>query len=166
MLGKLLVVGASGGTGLRALHGLMDVGYAASQLRVVTRDPSKPVLEPLRQLGIELHAADLDDPATLVGVGATCTGCYVHSLAGDTKKLDTGEVSRSRHLAQALDAEGSVRQVAFNSAAAEPSHGVKRIAQKHAVESVFSTEVGLPATHLRANLFMEELWKVQPRTPA
>lgn len=162
---KLLVVGASGGTGTRALRGLLDVGYAPAQLRVLTRDPSKPSLAPLAALGVELCEADLDEPATLGAVGAGCTGCYVHSTAGDTKQLDTGEVSRAQHLAQALLADGSVSQLVYNSAAAEPDHGVKRIAQKHAVEGVFSAESGLPATHLRANLFMEELWKSYTRPP-
>ena len=99
---KLLVVGASGGTGTRALQGLLDTGYKPAQLKVLTRNPSKPSLAPLKKLGIELCAADLDDPESLVGVGDGCTGCYVHSTAGDTKELDTGEVDRAEHLAIAL----------------------------------------------------------------
>jgi len=159
---KLLVVGASGGTGARALRGLLDVGYAPAQLRVLTRDPTKPTLAPLREMGMELCAADLDDPVTLVGVSTTCTGAYVHSTAGDTKQLDTGEVARARHLAAALAEDASITGLVYNSAAAEATHSVQRIAQKHAVEFVFSVELGMPSvavTHLRANLFMEELWK-------
>ena len=163
---KLLVVGASGGTGMRAIKGLLDVGYATSQLVVLTRNPAKPALGQLTAVGVELRGADLDDPTTLSGVSAGCTGCYVHSTAGDTKQLDTGEVSRAEHLAAALRADGSVEQLVYNSAAAEPGHGVKRIEQKHAVEAVFSaSENALPATHLRANLFMEELWKSYTRPP-
>ena len=45
---KVLVVGASGGTGSRALRGLLDVGYKPNQLRVLTRNPMKPSLSPLR----------------------------------------------------------------------------------------------------------------------
>lgn len=161
---RLLVVGASGGTGSRALRGLLDVGYEAGQLRVLTRDPSKASLEPHRALGIELWAADLDDPRTLEGAGDGCSGCYVHSTAGDTKQLDTGEVRRARHLAQSLRASG-VAHVVYNSAAAEPTHSVVRISQKHDVEEVFASEFGLPATCLRANLFMEELWKSYTRPP-
>ena len=152
---KLLVVGASGGTGTRALRGLLDIGYAGPQLRVLTRNPSRLSLAPLRALGVEICGADLDEPDSLVGVGASCTGCYVHSTAGDTKQLDTGEVLRAQNLASALKAGGDVEQVVYNSAAAEPTHAVERISQKHAVEVVFSAEFGLPATHLRANLFME-----------
>jgi uncharacterized protein YbjT (DUF2867 family) len=161
---RLLVVGASGGTGTRALRGLLDVGYQPNQLRVLTRSPSKPSLEPLRQIGIELCAGDLDDPSSLKNVADGCTGCYVHSTAGDTKKLDTGEVERAQHLATRLVQSG-VAHVAYNSAAAEPTHRVVRIAQKHAVEEVFATEHGLPTTCLRANLFMEELWKAYTRPP-
>jgi uncharacterized protein YbjT (DUF2867 family) len=162
---KILVVGATGGTGTRALRGLLDAGLAPAALRVITRDPSKPALEPLRRMGVEIRAADLDDPTSLAGASASCTGCYVHSTAGDTKKLDTGEVPRARNLAEELRTTGSVRQLVFNSAAGEPTHGVKRIAQKHAVEVVLSKEAALPATHLRANLFMEELWKSYTRPP-
>ena len=129
---KLLVVGASGGTGARALRGLLDVGYQPAQLRVLTRDPAKRSLERHRELGIELFAADLDDPATLNGAADGCTGCYVHSTAGDTKKLDTGEVDRARHLAASLAVTGGMLHVVYNSAAAEPNHGVVRIAQKYA----------------------------------
>ncbi len=51
--------------------------------------------------------------------------------------------------------------VVYNSAAAEDGHGVRRIAQKRAVERVFREEVpgGPSFVSLRANLFMEELWK-------
>ena len=41
---------------------------------------------------MELISADLENPASLTGVGTACTGCYVHSTAGDTKQLDEGEV--------------------------------------------------------------------------
>ena len=68
------------------------------------RDPAKPQLARLRELGVELCRLDLDDPASLVGLGAGLSGCYLHSTAGDTKKLDTGEVTRAENLASALRA--------------------------------------------------------------
>ena len=158
--GDIVVVGASGGTGKRALQGLLDAGCKPAQLRVLTRDPAKPSLQPLRALGMPLVQADLDDPATLPAALAGCAGCYVHSTAADTKQLDEGEEERARHLASALG-DAACRHVVFNSAAAEPEHQVRRIAQKHAVEAVLSA--ALPSTHLRANLFMEELWKSYTR---
>jgi len=147
---RLLVVGASGGTGSRALRGLLDVGYEPRQLRVLTRDPSKAILEPHRGLGIELWAGDLDDPQTLEGAGDGCSGCYVHSTAGDTKQLDTGEVRRARHLAQSLRASG-VAHVVYNSAAAEPTHSVVRISQKPTLASTMIYAVAMIPAVLAAN---------------
>lgn len=181
--GAILVVGASGGTGMLALQGMLDTGCAPSRLCVLSRNPSKPSLQPLVAQGVQVRWGDLDDPATLPAAVEGCSGCYVHSTTADTKKLDAGEVVRAQHLAAALKAAG-VGQVVYNSFAAEPGHGVKRIEQKHAVEAVFSEEYGLvivqpltpdvthpsrqfpraqPATHLRANLFMDELWKKYTR---
>jgi uncharacterized protein YbjT (DUF2867 family) len=160
---RLLVVGASGGTGARVIKGLLDVGYKPSQLLVTTRDPSKPALTRLREMGVELRQTNLDDPASLVGIGTGFTGCYLHSTAGDTKKLDKGEVTRARNLAKALQANGT--PVAFNSAAAGSQDCVQRIAQKHAVERVLSSEFALPTTNLRANLFSASRDSMAARGP-
>ena len=169
----LLVVGASGGTGLRALSGLVDVGYPPSRIRVMTRNVDGPNAKALRSAGFATCFADMDDPPSLARAVAGCSGCYVHSTSSDTRALDAGEVDRARNLARAIaDANASagpgvaggaavVRRVVYNSAAAEDGHGVHRIAQKRAVERVFREEVpGVPSfVSLRANLFMEELWK-------
>jgi uncharacterized protein YbjT (DUF2867 family) len=166
--GVILVVGASGGTGPRALSGLVDAGYPPSRLRVMTRDVDKPSVRALRSAGFETHRADMDDPPTLAGAVSGCSGCYVHSTSSDTRALDAGEVDRARNLARVIaDANvdagpgGGVRRVVYNSAAAEDGHGVRRIAQKRAVERVFREEMpgAPPFVSLRANLFMEELWK-------
>ncbi|KAL7506457.1 hypothetical protein ACHAXN_003737 [Cyclotella atomus] len=54
-----------------------------------------------------------------------------------------------------------VTSIVYNSAAAAKDHGVKRIQQKHDVESILMHHSKYPrhVTCLRANLFMEELWK-------
>jgi uncharacterized protein YbjT (DUF2867 family) len=156
--GSILVVGASGGTGQRALQGLLDVGYTPQQLVVLTR--SKEKMQALQQMGFSTIVADLDDPSTLVDATRGCVGCYIHSTASDTKALDTAEVERARHLAAAMTARGDISHVVYNSAAGEEGHGVYRIEQKHKVEKVFLSEYsGVHFTSLRANLFMEELWK-------
>ena len=60
--------------------------------------------------------------------------------------------------------------VVYNSVAAPPTHGVQRIQQKHDVEQVFREAIVVSDHHpqspnnlvfvsLRANIFMEELWK-------
>lgn len=162
--GSILVVGASGGTGPRALNGLLDVGYDPSQIRVLTRNVDKPSMVALRQMGMDTFQANLDEPnsSLLQEAASGCVGCYIHSTSSDTKKLDTAEVDRARNLAAAIAAQGDIGTVVYNSAAGEDDHGVYRIEQKHRVEQVFlkeykSSSIGF--TSLRANLFMEELWK-------
>lgn len=48
----ILVIGASGGTGLRALSGLVDVGYIPSQIRVMTRNETKSSITGITAVGI------------------------------------------------------------------------------------------------------------------
>jgi hypothetical protein len=183
---QILVIGSTGGTGLRALRGLLDSGYKPSQIRVLTRSPEKPLVQSLSKKGFVICKGDLDwndndndndndnkkenenetkkkqIQAALQG----CCGYYVHSTSSDTKQLDRVEVSRAINLRNALlDISSSTNSnnfwVVYNSAAGENKHGVKRIQQKHDVESVFlkASNNIIKFTSLRANLFMEELWK-------
>ena len=175
---KILIVGATGTTGLRALQGFLDVGYQPSQLRVLTRNSNSEKCQALKSAGFDMVQADLENLDSLVGKGITlgCTGCYVHSTSSDKAVLDTGEVERARHLADLVDAEKDhqIGHIVYNSAAAHENHGVKRITQKHDVEQTFhdlvkrhnamtTTQRKLTFTSLRCNIFMEELWKVYTR---
>ena len=162
----ILVVGASGGTGLRVLAGLLDVGFAPSQIRLLTRNVHKPTSIALRQYGFQLVQGDLDIPSTLAPAFSSSSsssillGVYVHSTTGDSRKLDTGEVDRARNLAAAIrtyysshlstTTSSSMQRrrrggvVVYNSSAAEKNHdGIpRRIQQKHDVEMVFLRELG------------------------
>mmetsp|Transcript_21820 Transcript_21820/g.47503 ORF Transcript_21820/g.47503 Transcript_21820/m.47503 type:complete len:330 (-) Transcript_21820:358-1347(-) len=156
----ILVIGATGTTGLRAIRGLLDAGWKPQQIRLVTRNSSKPNMLQLRdELGFDVIQANLEVPSTLEGISKGCTGCYIHSTSNDTPDLDVKEVERAQNLCNALVKQESVGHVVYNSAAAGPNHNVKRIAQKHGVEEIFQQEPSLSFSSLRANLFMEELWK-------
>ena len=160
--GKVLVVGATGTTGLRAIQGLLDVGYEPAQLVLTTRDSSKPKIRKLRKIGFGIVEADLQRVSSLRGIGKGCAGCYVHATGGDTAELDTSEVSSARNLADAL--HDDVKSVVYNSAAGAVDHGVARIQQKHDVEAIFAgRERPCRVTSLRANIFGEELWKEYTR---
>ena len=98
----ILVIGASGGTGLRALSGLVDVGYIPSQIRIMTRNETKSSILALQKLGFQTCTANLDIPSTLHTAINGCTQCYVHSTSSDTKQLDTAEVDRAQNLARAI----------------------------------------------------------------
>jgi len=159
---KILVVGATGTTGLRAIQGLLDVGYKPPQLQVVTRNASKPNSKRLKELGFGIVQADLQHRTSLHDIGKGCQGCYIHATGGDTKELDTSEVSSAQNLCNALHED--VRSIVYNSAAGAKDHGVKRIQQKHDIEALLSKrKYPCHITSLRANIFGEELWKEYTR---
>ena len=56
----------------------------------------------LQQLGFNLVQADLQRPSSLHGIGKGCYGCYIHATGGDTKELDTSEVSSAQNLCKHL----------------------------------------------------------------
>jgi uncharacterized protein YbjT (DUF2867 family) len=142
----------------------MDTGLAPHEIVILTRSNEKPVVKALASAGFRIVVADLDNPATLQFIPRECNGCYVHSTAADTKKLDTGEAQRAQNLAASLlEHNSGVKSVVFNSAVGEPGHGVIRVQQKHDCEDAyiksFAKREDITFTSLRANLFMEELWK-------
>lgn len=116
----------------------------------------------MKKLGFRIVQADLQRPSSLRDIGKGCTGCYIHATGGDTKELDTSEVSSSRNLCESLHDDVSI--IVYNSVAGAKDHGVQRIQQKHDVEGMLA-ERKRPThvTSLRANIFMEELWKVYTR---
>ena len=161
---------------------MIDVGYKPSQLKLVTRNPQK--LDKLKErFGFQTCQVDLDydddddDDNTFSSSSssfsskkllsealADCVGCYIHSTSSDTRKLDTAEEKRARNLAKVIQNVSLSCHVVYNSAAGELDHGVKRIQQKQDVERIFLEEYpDIPFTSLRANLFMEELWKSYTR---
>lgn len=165
---SILVVGATGTTGLRAIQGLLDVGYAPSQLKIVTRNKSKPKMKQLQKLGFNLIQADLQRPSSLHDIGKGCSGCYIHATGGDTKELDTSEVSSAQNLCEHLHRD--VKCIVYNSAAGAKDHGVQRIQQKHDIEKILSERCWKTGRHnsshftsLRANIFGEEIWKEYTR---
>jgi NmrA-like family len=224
--GKILVVGATGTTGIRALRGLLDV-YPPHDLTVLTRNANQRRVLQLKEMGLGVLQADLEDEESLrkellrhyhhqeeKGNSIWWEGCYIHSTSSDTPDLDTLEVPRAQNLCRVLveiaqqqqqqnrkrqqqeeeetDGGGSKMEVplvvVYNSAAACPDHGVRRIAQKHQVEDVMkqAAAAAQPAlassddnsssaaaapfptpplifVSLRANIFMEELWKKYTR---
>ena len=164
----ILVVGATGGTGLRALQGLLDVGWEPSQIRLLSRNPDSPVCQALQKsLGVEVFKVDLDhdaDSNELCTALQGCSGCYIHALTSDTRKVTKGGTDRARTLAFAIAGQGGGKfHVVLNSAAGEPGHGVQRIQEMHDIERVCNEFSNIRLTSLRANLFMEEFWKTYIR---
>ena len=170
---SIVVIGATGGTGLRALQGLLDVGWEPSRIRLLTRNPDAPLCQALRdKLGFKIFEVDFDDKSDensnrLRMALQGCSGCYVHALGSDTRKVKKGVAGdRARSLAFDIASQcygNNKFHVVLNSAAGEPNHGVNRIQEMHNIERVCNEWKNIRLTSLRANLFMEEFWKTYIR---
>lgn len=161
-LANVLLIGATGGTGYRAIQGFLDQGV--SNLRVMTRkvDKSRDAIAQLDQLGIKLVEADLDELASLESAFADVSHIYCHATAGDYTQADPAEVERAERLAQAAQ-HCSIQHLVYNSSGGvDRNSGIRHIEQKYQVEQIFQ-QAGLPTTMLRSCLFMEEFWKKYTR---
>jgi uncharacterized protein YbjT (DUF2867 family) len=154
-LGKILLIGATGGTGHQAVRGLRDMG--ATNLLAMTRDPSKPSSAGLRNLGVDLVVGNLDDGSfenALAGVDRI----YLHALSHDGGNADPAEAGRGKRLADACITHG-IEHVVYNSSdGCDRNPGVPHMEAVRGVELAF-LDASVPFTALRATLFMEEFWK-------
>jgi len=161
-IGKVLLIGVTGGTGKNAVKGFLEQGV--TDLRVITRklDLTRPNLSKIINTGVELVEANLDDEASLGAALRGISAVYCHSLSADAAKPGPQEISRAHRLARAAH-EAKIEHLVYNSAGgADRSSGVSHIEHKYQVEQVFQ-QAGLPTTLLRACLFMEEFWKKYTR---
>ncbi|MBD2106424.1 NmrA family NAD(P)-binding protein [Nodosilinea sp. FACHB-13] len=161
-IGKVLLIGVTGGTGSNAVKGLLE--QKVTDLRAITRkiDLERPSLSKLHNSGVELVEADLDDESSLKAAFADVSAVYCHATAPDSAKPDPQEVARAQRIAQAAK-QANVSHIVYNSAGgADRKSGIAHIEQKYRVEQIFK-QANLPTTMLRACLFMEEFWKQYTR---
>jgi uncharacterized protein YbjT (DUF2867 family) len=161
-VGKVLLIGVTGGTGGNVVKGFLEQGI--TDLRALTRkvDPDRPTLARLQNSGVELFAANLDDEASLAVAFAGVSTVYCHATAGDTSKPEPQEIERAKRVAQAAK-QANITHLVYNSAGGADRHsGIGHIEQKYQVEQIWQ-QAGLPTTMLRACLFMEEFWKKYTR---
>ena len=161
-IGKVLLIGVTGGTGSNAVKGLLE--QAVGDLRAITRkiDLGRPSLAKLHNSGVELVEADLDDESSLKAAFAGISAVYCHATAPDAAKPNPQEVARAARVAQAAR-QANVSQFVYNSAGGvDRNSGIRHIEQKHHIEQILK-QAGLPTTMLRACLFMEEFWKQYTR---
>lgn len=161
-VGKVLLIGVTGGTGGNAVKGFLEQGV--TDLRAITRkiDLARPCLSRLSNAGVELVEADLDDENSLEVALAGVSAVYCHATAGDYGKPDPREIERARRVAQAAK-RANINHFVYNSAGgADRNSGIGHVEQKYKVEQILK-QAGLPTTMLRACLFMEEFWKQYTR---
>lgn len=162
MVGKVLLIGVTGGTGGNVVKGFVEQNL--TDLRTITREVNleRPALARLNAAGVELVQADLDDPSSLVAAFEDVAAVYCHALAADSAKPDPQELERARWVAEVAK-QAQIQHLVFNSAGgADRQTGIDAIEQKHRIEQIFQ-QAGLLTTMLRACLFMEEFWKKYTR---
>lgn len=161
-IGKVLLIGVTGGTGSNAVKGLLEQNV--TDLRAITRkvELERPALSKLHNSGVELVEADLDDESSLESAFADISAVYCHATAPDSAKPDPNEVVRAERVAKAAK-QANVSHFVYNSAGGSDRHsGIPHIEQKYQVEQILK-QANLPTTMLRACLFMEEFWKQYTR---
>lgn len=159
---KVLLIGVTGGTGSNAVKGFLDRGV--TNLRAITRkiDLNRPSLAKVKDLGVELFEANLDDENSLITAFAGISHVYCHATSADAAKADPLEIERAKGLAKVAK-QFNIQHLVYNSAGgAERNSGLPHIEQKYKVEQIFK-QAGLPTTMLRSCLFMEEFWKKYTR---
>lgn len=163
-VGKVLLIGVTGGTGGNVVKGFLEQGV--TDLRAMTRhiDLDRPSLSRLDRAGIELVEADLDDENSLEAAFAGVRAVYCHATAGDYAKPDPEAVERAQRVARVAQQAGISHFIYNSSGGAERNSGVSHIEQKYEIEQVLK-QADLPYTMLRACLFMEEFWKPYTRPP-
>ncbi|BAU06328.1 NmrA/HSCARG family protein [Fischerella sp. NIES-3754] len=161
-VGKVLLIGVTGGTGANVVKGFLEQGV--NNLRAITRkiDLSRPSLLKMSNAGVELIEANLDDEDSLSPAFADISAVYCHATTADAAKPDPREVERAKRVAQVAK-QANIKHFVYNSAGgADRKSGISHIEQKYKVEQVLKS-TGLPTTMLRACLFMEEFWKQYTR---
>ena len=161
-IGKILLIGVTGGTGGNVVKGFLEQGV--TNLRAITRkiDLERPSVSKMNDAGVELVEANLDDENSLAAAFAGILAVYCHATAADAAKPDPLEVERAKRVAQVAK-KADIKHFVYNSAGgADRNSGISHIEQKYKVEQILK-EAGLPTTMLRACLFMEEFWKKYTR---
>lgn len=159
---KVLLIGVTGGTGGNVVQGFLE--QEVTNLRAITRkiDLNRPSLSKINEAGVELVEANLDDEKSLETAFAGISYVYCHATSADSAKPNPLEVERATRVAQVAK-KANIKHFVYNSAGgADRNSGIGHIEQKYKVEQILK-QAGLPATMLRACLFMEEFWKKYTR---
>ncbi len=159
---KILLIGVTGGTGGNVVKGFLEQGI--TNLRVITRkiDLNRLTLKQINDAGIELVEANLDDEKSLEAAFTDVEVVYCHATAPDTTKPQPEEIERAKTVVKVAK-KAEIKHFVYNSAGGvDRNTKVSHIQQKFQIEQVIKA-ADLPATMLRACLFMEEFWKKYTR---
>lgn len=146
----LLVTGASGQLGRRAVEFLLAQRDAGTDLAIIatTREPER--LADLRAKGVDVRRADFDDPSTLAAAFAGAERALLVST--DSLDVPGRRIKQHQNAIAALEAAG-VKHVVYTSLPNAPTTKVS-LAPDHA-----STEAALAASRLDFTILRNNLYQ-------
>jgi uncharacterized protein YbjT (DUF2867 family) len=151
-----LVTGATGAQGGAVARLLLDHGHA---VRALTRNPTGPAAQRLRELGAEVVGGDYDDPASLK---VALDG--VTSVFAVTTPFGTDLATETRQGIALVDAARDVEHFVFTSACnADRSTGIPHFDTKQRIEEHLAT-TDLRWTVLGPSAFIDDKfgdWSLQ-----
>ena len=145
----IAVVGATGRQGGQVVRHLIVQGWS---VRAITRKPESQKAARLKQSGVALIQADLEDPASLESAFRGVYGVY-HMQPPVLGRMEA-EIRQGRNAAEAAGKTG-VRHLVYGSAG--PGHtrtGIEQWDAKIEIARIMK-DLGLPLTILRPMAFME-----------
>lgn len=146
----IAVIGATGQQGGSVVRALLPNG--ARRVRAVVRNPASPEARRLAERGVQVVAADLDDPK---GLNHAFEGAYgVFSMQGTNDDGGAVEASRGRRVADAAAAAGVQHFIYASVGGADRSSGIPHFEAKWSIEA-YIQEIGVPTTVMRPVFFME-----------
>ncbi|MGC4746807.1 NmrA/HSCARG family protein [Micromonospora sp. DT201] len=143
------VTGATGAQGGATARALLKAGH---RVRALTRQPTSPAAEALRDLGAEVLQADFDDRASLDAALAGSDSLFAVTTPFGTD-LAT-EVRQGKALVDAAAAANLGHIVLTTAAHADRGTGVPHYESKHLVEQHLGTS-GVPWTVIAPAAFMD-----------
>ncbi|MFI6273502.1 NmrA/HSCARG family protein [Micromonospora zamorensis] len=143
------VTGATGAQGGATARALLRTGH---RVRALTRHPTSPAAEALRDLGAEVRQADFDDRVSLDAALAGSTSLFAVTTPFGTD-LAT-EVRHGRALVDAAAAAGLGHVVLTTAAHADQGTGVPHYDSKHLVEQHLQASA-VPWTVIAPAAFMD-----------
>jgi uncharacterized protein YbjT (DUF2867 family) len=150
-LRTVVVLGATGKQGGGVARALIAAG--GWRLRTISRKPGSLAARRLASLGVEVVAANLDDPGALAGVFKGAYGVY------SVQSTDEGSDVEERRGIAVADAALSARVEHFVYASvggADRQSGIPHFDSKWRIET-HVRKIGLPATIIRPAFFMDNL---------
>lgn len=153
----IVVLGATGQQGGAVTRALADGQW---RIRTLSRDPHSEAARRLAGRGIEVVAANMDDPQSLLAAFKGAHGVF--SVQGNDQGGEV-EAKRGIAVADAAHAAGIAHFIYASVGGADRRSGIPHFESKWRIEEHIR-QIGLPATIVRPVFFMDNFIKPSVRT--